>query len=722
LEAWHRINRWNTPQTRAMAAAAARATLGPGVEGPVTAVNAAAYAAAYLTPPRKPKKRKGSMPSPLDLSGGLGGGSASSTETVKKTRSRTSAVGASALHPLERPLTIHTQQSDRMHSVWKSLRDLVSGKKIVNNCFSFKMESETDKRGFVCIPLRHDGVLALKTSDQIGTTPGTQWSAGSQTYESVPLSTDFPQHTTMMMTPITGGTIGSTALGITQDPYSYKNTNNCVVPRLNLPTLEQMSWDANPMKMFPVDNGETRTRGTNGVPINSKYSTPRYTTLAQPMLQLGGGIPLGPSTGSGGEAGVDYSSGIPGPINSRSRFQDEVIRQMMPQFGGATPSAGAPLDMRLGLPMFETQLGGGSFKMQMSNQSTSKVTVEFIVIKVKNTKAAAIALNGQDFTAATFKDDFASELSLTWNNLKNTVGAEYAARTLKSQSYAMGRTLNASSTVGGPWNQFDKLARDCIENPYVPWLPSSDFKARYPKMNSTISEAQDYYGVDPASENGVVYNRIGAHPVFLEATAAHADAGGAIDGISQIGGGAQRTPYSVVSRGHATICGVGQRTVTIKLPAQKYNASRLEAGCLDQNIMQSDQGFGAKTIIPTSTQTFMVLVSINGSLQDVILPGNDDSSGNPSDQVKVIGKAYTAATVDFNCSYTESVLPAVCDYTKLPSTKYNLGRVTDKQVVFDTVNTDMFTGSILSSEGAVQVQPNAIQRSGATGRAKTQWT
>jgi hypothetical protein len=114
-----------------------------------------------------------------------------------------------------------------------------------------------------------------------------------------------------------------------------------------------------------------------------------------------------------------------------------------------------------------------------------------------------------------------------------------------------------------------------------------------------------------------------------------------------------------------------------------------------------------------SDESYIVLVSINGSLQDILEP-QLDADGNSTGNVKVIGKAYTSSIVDFYCQYTETVYPSHCDYSAITPVAYNLGTARGNQVV---ASDDAYPGKVMPMADAVPVTQAGVLRTGAKDRA-----
>ena len=124
--------------------------------------------------------------------------STSNKRCIRKTGRREEKIAA-PLDVVERPLRLRkTGVSPGPKSVWSSLRDLVTGKKVLKNNFSFKMKSIRDQRGLMAIPLRHDGNFGFEDP---------KWSIGAQSRETHPDGTGsggdgFGEYSTMVRTPV----------------------------------------------------------------------------------------------------------------------------------------------------------------------------------------------------------------------------------------------------------------------------------------------------------------------------------------------------------------------------------------------------------------------------------------------------------------------------------------------------------------------------------------
>jgi len=121
-----------------------------------------------------------------------------------------------------------------------------------------------------------------------------------------------------------------------------------------------------------------------------------------------------------------------------------------------------------------------------------------------------------------------------------------------------------------------------------------------------------------------------------------------------------------------------------------------------------------------SDQGYIVLISVNGSLQDIIEPeiagagGSGIDEGSSTGNVKVIGKAYTSSIVDFYCDYTETVYPSHCDYSAIGPTAYNLGTARTEQL---SASAAAYPGKIMPMANAVPVTQAGVLRTGAKDRA-----
>jgi len=445
------------------------------------------------------------------------------------------------------------------------------------------------------------------------------------------------------------------------------------LPRLNLPTLEQTSWDLNNMKMY---SGADLLHSADTVP---GVSAP-YQHMVTPMLQLGGSaVPRNSATGTANL----LENGYPSANSSYARLQ--YVRPVVNE-----PShAGTLYDM----PRFKTQLGGGSVKMRLCNQGTNSCTVEFVVVKVVNPYLGAHKPNSAgDFISDA---DFNANMTRCWSNLFQTVGFEHAKKVQQNLSYSMG---NATT------NQAD-LQLEVINNPYKPWLPDSCFKAKFDQQGATQ--------VTNLAVGGLVQddNNLPA-PTYAENPQAflpHGPVGGPDTNAS---GGGQKTPYRVVSRGHCSISGAAERTVSIALPGSNYDATKIQSIAQDMKDGTSTKIDYAPQCL-MSDESYIVLMSVNGSLQDIIEPEldqNGDSTGN----LKVIGKAYTAGVIDCYVEYTENVFPSHCDYSAIGPVAYNLGTARGAQV--DPL-TSAYPGKIMPMNATIPVTQAGVLRTGATDRA-----
>lgn len=555
-------------------------------------------------------------------------------------------------------------KSIRPKSVWSSLRDLVSGKKVLKNSFCFKLSSAQDKRGLMAIPLRHDGAM--------GNIPVYNgWQVGTQAKYTQPASGGFLEYGTMLL-PNNNKTWAPGT-----EPAN--DQSGVILPRLSLPCLEQTSWDLNQLKLAPK-NLQDVTRETTSDPSNSAH------TIMQPVVQLAGsGVPLKEDGSS------FYPTGIPTANQSFARKQDQGTFNAFPVDPTVTS-----------FPVFKTQLGGGSLKMRVCNQGTNKMTVEFVVLKVANPYIASM-----DSTTAAVDPTMSvagANASRIWSQLWRMIGYEHARKVTKNVNYAM----------GNEFKPVPQLMDEPLISPYFPWLGQSLFKAKYPQYwNKDASMSAGTVNLEPTDEHDLLatnttfiqaglqgYPRLPENPankLNIISNPIGSDAG--VNG--QIG---QDCPYRSVSRGHATIAGAAERTITIPLPGSIYNASRIQSYAT--NITPGTQVDGFENA-QLSDQSYVVLMSINGSLQDIIEPNSLD------DSVKVIGKAYTEAKADVYCQYTETVYPSCCDYSEISPVAYNLGRVRGPMV---TPSVEAFPGKILPMSHATPTVGTGVLRTGASER------
>ncbi len=606
-----------------------------------------------------------SKPRPMDRAPkrlAIADGSVSGNKTALKRTGRASTQ-STGLEIVERPLRIQKSlKGDAPKSVWSSLRDLVTGKKVLKNTFSFKMSSERDKRGLMAIPIRHDANLPMS-----GTASG--WTVGSQTVDDVPAADGFGDYSTMLKVP-------------KQEAYAARplpSAANVIIPRMNLPTLEQTSWDLNNMKLLPTDNLMKRIENNNGV-FNAF-------TMVQPVVQLGG-------------SAVPYNANQPDEnqlINNYPSATSSYARKQSVYAPTGDPVKGTLYQM----PRFKTQIGGGSLKMRMCNQGTNSCTVEFVVVKVANPYLSTF-----DPSTNTNPDQITNggarcNMTKTWANLYDTVGWEHSKKVQSNLSYKMGEQ-NIS---------LEDLQLEPINNPYKPWLPDSCFKGHYDNTNQ--------YGANDAPYNsGGLYHDQGATglPTTDAANPLHAapfTVGpiGQYSPFNKTGGGGQKTPYRVVNRGHCTIAGAAERDVTIPFPGSNYDASKIQsiAQNLDVGVV-IDSAYDALC----SDQSYIVLVSVNGSLQDIIEPQLDATTGESTGNIKVIGKSYTAATVDFYCQYTETVYPSHCDYAAIGPVAYNVGTARTGML---KSSLDAYPGKVMPMADAVPVTQAGVLRTGNSDRA-----
>jgi len=609
-------------------------------------------------------------------------GSASGSSTAKK-QTRRAEIAPTGLEIVERPLRLQkTLKGDRPKSVWSSLRDMVTGKKVLKSNFSFKMTSERDQRGLLAIPIRHDGNVSNFDSD---------WHVGSLSSNSIASTygpdqdpptaeAGYKAYSTMLDT--------TSSTGFTTEPTI--STSNVLVPRLNLPTLEQTSWDLNCLKLLPTDN-------LNQIVDNQNvYKQPMLTSV----MQLGGSAVPVKSTAAT-PRGSDLTTGYPSANMSYARMQATKVQNANPVKSG-----------KYEMPRFKTQLGGGSLKMRMCNQGTNSCTVEFVVVKVVNPYISKVETTASD----QHLEDTGSRVNMTrlWKNLFWTVGYEHAKKVRSNLSYIMG-TSDPGTT---------ELMLEPISNPYRPWLPDSCFKAHYDNSDQFKANNHIPYGMDwglYANDNAYEHSGSGGGDPDQgparnnQATTKPDQKVTSSDPFGLTGGAGQKTPYRVVNRGHCTIAGAAERTVNIPFPGSNYDASSIQSTA--QMYKEGDK-IDTSTPVLMSNESYAVLVSINGSLQDIIEPelepsSTTDTSGTSTGNIKVIGKAYTSSVVDFYCEYTENVYPSHCDYSAIPITAFNQGQVRGKMLT----TTAGFPGKVQPMADAVPVVQAGVLRTGAKDRA-----
>jgi len=588
-------------------------------------------------------------------------GSASGNKTALKRTGRASTL-STGLEIVERPLRIRKSlKGDTPKSVWSSLRDLVTGKKVLKNTFSFKMSSVRDKRGLMAIPIRHDANLPMS-----GTLSG--WTVGSQTVDDVAAADGFGDYSTMLKVP-------------KQEAYDARpvpSAANVIIPRMNLPTLEQTSWDLNNMKLLPTDDLMQRQQNNVGV-ANQQ-------TMVQPVVQLGGSaVPY--------NQGITAENGLPNAYPSAATSYARLQSVYAPT---GDPVKGTLYQM----PRFKTQVGGGSLKMRMCNQGTNSCTIEFVVVKVANPYVSTFD-PPQALSNGITNGGARCNMTKTWANLYDTVGWEHSKKVQSNLSYKMGEQKLS----------LEDLQLEPINNPYKPWLPDSCFKGHYDNTNQ--------YGATnaPYDSGGLYHDQGGTGAPTQDATNPLAvapwsdvDTNQAIP-FNKTGGAGQKTPYRVVNRGHCTIAGAAERDVTIPFPGSNYDASKI------QSVAQgTSPGFtvdGAYNAL-MSDESYIVLVSVNGSLQDIIEPQIDATTGDSTGSIKVIGKSYTASTVDFYCQYTETVYPSHCDYAAMGPVAYNVGQARTGML---KSSLDAYPGKVMPMADAVPVTQAGVLRTGVSDRA-----
>ncbi len=597
--------------------------------------------------------------------------SVSVSTTMAKSHRRESFVPSSLDRKQSRMTLAKFGKQVRPKSVWSSLRDLVSGKKVLRNNFSFKLESSQDRRGLVAIPLRHDATLGFP-DPAAGTYQG--WQVGTQAKYDVPGAGGFQPYSTMLL-PNNGKTW---ATG-TQPAH---NQQGVVIPRLSLPCLEQTSWDLNQLKLVPKNLQDIST--TSMSPPLGEHS------IVQPVVQLqGSGVPIDAS------GNPEWNLGIPDAGDSMARKQDQGQMNMFPGKNTITS-----------FPQFKTQLGGGTLKMRVCNQGTNRMTVEFVVLKVVNPYVGTA--NNQGTPTAPVDGIYsvaAGNCTRIWSQLWRMVGYEHARKVTKNVNFGMG---SESKTV-------PQLMDEPISSPYFPWLSSSLFKAKYPQFwnaDGTMPAGNNNLPPTTSTATTVTNSAVGGNTLIYSANPAntlHLGAppvpiGDDTDTDNMAGQLGQESPYRCVGRGHATIAGAAERTITVPIPGSNYNASRIQG--MATNVgpgLQVDDHLTAFM----NDESYIVLMSINGSLQDIIEPNALD------DSIKVIGKAYTQAKADVYCEYKETVYPSCCDYSDITPVAYNLGSVRGSMI---KPSVDAFPGKVLPMAHATPTVGTAVLRTGASER------
>lgn len=596
------------------------------------------------------------------------GMSASSGKTLVKKRTRVSNIPTMATE-VERPLTLaKLGKSPNVKSVWSSLRDMVNSRRRLNNQFSFKMTSNLDSRGLMAIPLRHDAVMPLATNSD-------GWAIGVQAQHTTAAAGGFAEFTSNLQT-------------LDSNPaVTLPTKSGVIVPRMNLPTLEQVSWDLNQLKLVGND------ASTHAFSVNDPGDKKSY---LQPMFQLGG---TGQAMNFSGT--LNSLQDIVRPYASASRMQDMTWKSLI------------PYDQHLNnFPKFKTQLTGGSLKMRVVNQAMDRTTVEYVVLKVTDPLVGRQLLDSQDVIAPRSSQFTGDKI---WSTLFETVGYEHARKVgMKTSGYPMGAKDQPDVSFNGTTPQGEvKTAQEVITSPYHSWLPSSLFKAKYPVFKPFGTAGAFDAAVTPEQTSSMKPGYLVAEkttnnentPFMLPNPALGAGTSAAFNQATVIGSGGQDSPYRVAGRGHCTISAGGERTVTIPLPGVCYDASRIKSAATLHKEQSADD-----LRCEFSDESFIVLMSINGALTDMLLNG----TGADADNVKVIGKAYAPSTVDVYCSYTENVAPVHCDYSQIPNTVYNMGNILNPMLPGDT---DAYPGRVLSMAGIQPISTNGIVRTGNTGRA-----
>lgn len=591
--------------------------------------------------------------------------------TMSKSNRREALI-PSSLDRKQPPMTLAKfGKQIRPKSVWSSLRDLVSGKKVLRNNFSFKLESSQDRRGLIAIPLRHDATLGFPTP---GDSTYNGWQVGTQAKIDVAGSGGFQPYSTMLL-PNNGKTWSP-------GTQPANDQAGVVIPRLSLPCLEQTSWDLNQLKLVPKNLQEI---STTALASGADHS------IVQPVVQLqSSGVPID----ANGQP--EWMQGIPDAGNSMARKQDQGQMNMFPGKNTVTS-----------FPQFKTQLGGGTLKMRVCNQGTNRMTVEFVVLKVVNPYVGTSNNIPPVDPACPAPPGIHSLLggncTRIWSQLWRMVGYEHARKVTKNVNFGMG---NEPKSV-------PELMDEPICSPYFPWLPSSLFKAKYPQFwnsDGTMPAGNQNLAPTATTATTVTNSAVGGNSVLYQANPANplnltnVPIGDGTVNDQMAGQLGQDSPYRSVGRGHATIAGAAERTITIPIPGSNYNASRIQgmATNVGPGLLLDD----AMTAL-MNDESYIVLMSINGSLQDIIEPNALD------DSIKVIGKAYTQAKADVYCEYKETVYPSCCDYADITPMAYNLGSVRGSMV---KPSTDAFPGKVLPMAHATPTVGTGVLRTGASER------
>jgi hypothetical protein len=552
-----------------------------------------------------------------------------------------------------------------MKSPWSSLRELINGEKNLTNSFSFKVTSDRDKRGLLAIPLRHD--YASQAYPEGEETDDTKWLVGDLTLRSRPSGGGFSSYQSNLLLPVTN-----------TFEHLRGKSDNVVIPRLNLPSLEETSWKLNPFKLMAGDM-VAKTSGT-AKPLDTTDTPVLHANVnrkaVEPLYQVGDNATVMYSDGKT----PDYN--VPTAQMSRARYQQDMYQ--IPEWS----QAGTDQDFRRYLPRFNTQLGGGSLVMDMTNQTSSECVVEFVVLKVRNVLSRGTPKgNGKQ----------SIDVNDIWDTIYHTVGYENYINNMKTTSYAMARAHSSGAPVNT--RTVKEQYTDPITNPRCSWLPSRFFKANWPRIDplNTASTTSEPFPVEVDSNDVTTVNtsnQIRGIP-------------GNNEDFGSQGGMGQKTPFSVCGRGHCTLVGAGTRKVTIPLPAVNYDATRLNHGRFNEGSGANDTYPTGLRMAPLNEHSIVVLVSVHGHKSDVIEPNSTN------DNIEVIGKAFTAAAVDFHCTYKEKVCASNCDYGSVPTESFNFGKRRYEQCVGSA---ESYTGSVLPAAGVMPIASGRIVKTGAEKR------
>lgn len=638
------------------------------------------------------------------------------------------------------------RKDDYLMSPFSTLKHLLNRKKTLRCDSAFTVSAAVDKRGLVVIPIRHD-ISWRNTETGSVSTYKVEMMDNTRTQEEAPPGSAVLYNTQRRH-------VDNPELcpdDLSPPPTHQKYNKGIIYPRINLPLLERESWKLNCMKIIPPREGNvlqlthkphmydssgaekpailagafyqdqhhamvTGFVGNDSTPADSvtymasmpkfepinQLSSIQFSTLLSPPP--GPNDPLDPANATGPDL---ISQMTPTVLESvpRWQIQTSIDANLNGNYGGfhtgLSTQAGNTVKATL-QPKFETQLGRGHITLTATNTSLNGVVVEIILLKAKTPSGSPVCDASYAAPSANVIWSNAYDIRNFWYDMVTDVGLRWATHKLNTTSLQMGRDKSM-------W----QYAQDFVDNPYLPWLPTSAFRSTYfsgldpDNTNNNTIAFGNYDAVNQLAFNtrvekldpgtGLPYNP----PQFetdIEASERNAIATAytqnqvLADNIQNLTYAStalsngktrkmgDRTGYTVVSRGSCEIAGNSNRTIKFSLPKCRYDASQLSkpipgeyssdlSKFVTDKLLGTSQ-FGMCTTL--SEQGYMLAISVNGQYVDRLAPGND-THPDTLDNLSVLGKCFSDAKVNFVMKYKEDVYASVCDYEKIPVMSTNFG-------------------------------------------------